>query len=107
MVLMRGLVVLVFGWTLLAGAHANAQQPPSDSWTAVHADAIRGHVEFLANDLLEGRASASRGHDLASAYVAAQFRQYGLKPAGDDAESYYQTVPLLEASPVLPGSSRT
>ena len=105
MVLMRGLVVSVLGWTLLAVAQAHAQTPAPESWTNVRADSIRGHVEFLANDLLEGRASASRGHDLAAAYVAAQFRQYGLKPGGDDADSFYQMVPLLEASPVLPGSA--
>lgn len=73
-------------------------------WNEVQADTIRSHVEFLAADLLEGRATASRGHDIAAAYVAAQFRQAGLQPAGDD-KSYLQKVPLLEATPVLPGSS--
>ena len=71
---------------------------------SVRADAIRGHVEFLASDLLEGRAAATRGYDIAAAYVAAQFRQAGLAPAGDD-DTYLQTVPLLEATPVLPGSA--
>ena len=68
-------------------------------------DAIRGHVEFLASDLLEGRAAASRGYDIAAAYVAAQFRESGLEPLGDDDGGYFQSVPLLEATPVLPGSS--
>lgn len=71
----------------------------------VKADAIRGHVEFLASDLLEGRAAASRGYDIAAAYVASQFRQAGLKPGGDDDETFQQKLPLLEATPVLPGSS--
>jgi hypothetical protein len=48
--------------------------------------------------------SSSRGYDIAAAYVAAQFRQAGLQPGGDD-KSYFQRVPLLEATPVLPGSS--
>ncbi len=104
MVLMRGLAS-VLGWTLLACAHASAQTPVPEPWNVVRADAIRAHVEFLAGDLLEGRASASRGHDLAATYVAAQFRQYGLKPSGDGTDTYFQTVPLLEATPVLPGSS--
>src|SRR5437868_12633567 len=103
MVPMRRLASTLFGCTLLAGAHAGAQAPVPEPLTAVRADAIRSHVEFLANDLLEGRASASRGHDLAAAYVAAQFRQYGIKPAGDTADSFLQTVPLAEATPVLPG----
>ena len=70
----------------------------------VRQEAIRAHVEFLADDLLEGRAAASRGFDLAAAYVAAQFKQAGLAPAGDQG-SYLQRVPLLEATAVLPGSS--
>ena len=38
---------------------------------------IRAHVEFLADDLLEGRDTGSRGHDIAAAYVASQFRALG------------------------------
>jgi hypothetical protein len=92
-----GLLVAAGCWT--AGASAE-----SEPWTLVRQDAIRSHVEFLASDLLEGRAAASRGFDIAAAYVASHFRQYGLRPSGDD-DSYFQTVPLLEATPVLPGSS--
>lgn len=88
--------------SLAAGARAAAAE--REAWTLVRADAIRGHVEFLANDLLEGRAAASRGYDVAAAYVAGQFRQYGLRPSGAG-ESFYQYVPLLEATAVLPGSS--
>lgn len=73
-------------------------------WNEVQPGTIRSHVEFLAADLLEGRATASRGYDIAAAYVASQFRQAGLQPGGDD-KSYLQKVPLLEATPVLPGSS--
>jgi hypothetical protein len=71
---------------------------------ALNAQAIRAHAEFLSSDLLEGRASGSRSYELAAAYVAAQFRQYGLTPAGD-ADGYLQAVPLVEATLVLPGSS--
>lgn len=72
--------------------------------TAIRPEAIRAHVEFLADDLLEGRAAASRGFDVAAAYVTAQFREAGLAPLGDQG-SYLQRVPLLEATAVLPGSS--
>ncbi|HEX2493755.1 MAG TPA: M28 family metallopeptidase, partial [Steroidobacter sp.] len=85
--------------TAVAGAAADA-----GPWKSVSSDAIRGHVEFLASDLLEGRAAASRGYDIAAAYVAAQFREAGLEPGGDQG-GYFQAVPLLEAMPVLPGSS--
>jgi len=70
----------------------------------VRPEAIKAHVEYLADDLLEGRGTGSRGHALAAAYVTAQFKQLGLKPAGDKG-SYLQSVPLIEATLVLPGSA--
>lgn len=86
---------------ITAGSLQAAERGP---WSEVRSESIRSHVEFLAADLLEGRATASRGYDIAAAYVASQFRQAGLQPAGDE-QSYLQRVPLLEATPVLPGSS--
>ncbi len=98
---MRGLP----GFLLPLIAAGSLQAAERGPWSEVQPDAIRSHVEFLAADLLEGRATASRGYDIAAAYVASQFRQAGLQPAGDDEKSYLQKVPLLEATPVLPGSS--
>ncbi len=86
---------------LLSSATSTLADEP---WQHVRQGAIRSHVEFLSSDLLEGRAAASRGFDIAAAYVAAQFRQHGLQPSGDEA-TYFQAVPLLEATPVLPGSA--
>jgi Zn-dependent M28 family amino/carboxypeptidase len=80
----------------------NSHSQPVETAPTLNAQAIRAHAEFLSNDLLEGRATGSRGYELAVAYVAAQFRQAGLAPVGD---SYLQSVPLIEASVVLPGSS--
>ncbi len=54
---------------------------------------LQAHMAFLADDLLEGRETGTRGYDIAARYVAAQFMQMGLKPAGDPG-SYLQTVPL-------------
>ncbi len=55
---------------------------------------IRWHVRFLAHDLLEGRGTGQRGGELAAEYIATQFAEYGLKPAGDHG-SYLQKVPLV------------
>lgn len=96
---MRGLPGLLL--FIASGTLPAAERGP---WSEVQPETIRSHVEFLAGDLLEGRATASRGYDIAAAYVAAQFRQAGLQPGGDD-QSFFQSVPLLEATPVLPGSS--
>jgi Zn-dependent M28 family amino/carboxypeptidase len=48
------------------------------------------HVEALANDGMEGRNTGSPAHKRAAAYVAAQFKQAGLEPAGTD--GYIQPV---------------
>jgi Zn-dependent M28 family amino/carboxypeptidase len=52
---------------------------------------IRAHVQFLADDLLEGRGTGARGGDIAAHYIATQFSLYGLQPAGDDG-GYLQRV---------------
>ena len=42
------------------------------------------HVQFLADDSLEGRGTGSRGFEKAAAYMVEQFRAAGLQPAGVD-----------------------
>jgi hypothetical protein len=56
----------------------------------ISADSLKGHLSFIASDLLEGRDTPSRGLDLAATYIAAQFRRAGLEPIGDD--GYFQTA---------------
>jgi len=48
------------------------------------ADRVKADVTFLADDLLEGRDTGSRGHEIAARYVAQRFAALGLKPLGDD-----------------------
>src|SRR5436190_11986925 len=67
----------------------------------ISADSLKGHVSFLASDLLEGRATPSRGLDLAAEYLAAQFRRAGLEPAGDD--GYFQTAAVTVREPNYDG----
>jgi Zn-dependent M28 family amino/carboxypeptidase len=47
----------------------------------IRPEVIRGHVRYLASDLLEGRGPASRGDQLAEQYIAAQMEGLGLEPA--------------------------
>jgi Zn-dependent M28 family amino/carboxypeptidase len=60
----------------------------------INPDHIRWHVRLLSHDLLEGRGTGQRGGDIAAEYIATQFAEYGLKPAGDNG-SYLQKVPLV------------
>jgi hypothetical protein len=71
----------------------------------ISADSMRGHLSFLASDLLEGRDTPSRGLDLAAEYIAAQFRRAGLDPAGDD--GYFQTVTVKVREPNWDGFRMT
>lgn len=68
---------------------------------AITEAALRGHIRFLADDLLEGRAPGSRGDLLAQKYVAAQFEALGFQPAGPEG-SWFQSVPLVGVAAQLP-----
>jgi Zn-dependent M28 family amino/carboxypeptidase len=61
------------------------------SEASINASNIRAHVQFLSDDLLEGRYPGLRGGELAAKYIATQFATYGLKPAGDDG-TYFQNI---------------
>ena len=54
---------------------------------------LRSNMEFLADDLLEGRNSTSRGERIASLYIAKELQKYGVQPFGDDG-TYYQNFDL-------------
>jgi hypothetical protein len=64
---------------LICGCEARANEP---FWRgaagALSSTAIRAHVEYLTDELLEGRRAASRPEALAARYVAAQLEGYGL-----------------------------
>jgi hypothetical protein len=97
---MRALpVALLLGVTLLA---ADENRVVADH---ISADSMRGHLSFLASDLLEGRDTPSRGLDLAAEYIAAQFRRAGLEPAGDD--GYFQTATVKVREPNWDGFRMT
>src|SRR5207253_4348407 len=57
-------------------------------------EAIRAHMRFLSDDLLEGRGTGTRGYQLAAEYVAAQYQSFGLKPGAG--KSYLQNVPFRQ-----------
>lgn len=67
--------------------------PADDASQAIRPEAIRAHMRFLADDLLEGRATGTRGHEIAARYMASEFEAMGLEPAGDN-RTYFQRVPL-------------
>ncbi|MBV9773376.1 MAG: peptidase M28, partial [Gemmatimonadetes bacterium] len=62
----------------------------------IRPEVIDGHLRFLSHPLLEGRAPGTRGGQVASEYILAQFRRIGLQPVGG---SYLQPVPLVGMIP--------
>ena len=65
---------------------------------AVDPKVLRAHLEFLADDALEGRRPGTRGGELAAKYIAAQFERLGLEPAGDSG-TYFHRVPIITLTP--------
>jgi len=60
-------------------------------------DRVRAHVAFLADDLLEGRDTGSRGNEIAARYVANQFASFGLKPGGENG-TWYQRITFQQTN---------
>ena len=88
------------GLAVLAGLLVAAKPAVAPADEAA-ANRVRGHVQFLASDELEGRGTGSRGYDVAAAYVAAQFASLGLKPAGAGG-SWYLQVPFRTSTHARP-----
>lgn len=98
---MRSTLALLIPLAIAPMASMPAQQAPSAGSrvaAAVNGAVLRSHLEYLADDALEGRAPGTRGGDLAAKYIAAQFRRLGLEPAGDSG-SYFQRVPIISLTP--------
>lgn len=55
------------------------------------AQEIRGAMEFLASDAMQGRGSGTHDELLAAVYLASQLREIGIEPAGDNG-GYIQNV---------------
>jgi hypothetical protein len=64
----------------------------ADALQRIRPAALRAHMAFLADDLLEGRGTATRGHEIAARYVAAQLEDLGLEPGAGG--SWLQAVPM-------------
>lgn len=76
---------------LLLSTAASAQIAAAPQFSA---ERFRSHVAFLADDLLEGRNTGERGHEIAARYVASQLAGLGVTPGvnGD----WFQRVPFVE-----------
>ncbi len=77
--------LVLFAWLgFLPTLQANAEDSSST---------LLKHLRFLASDELKGRGNNSREINVAAEYLAAQFRDHGLQPAGERG-SYFQPFEL-------------
>ena len=86
--MIRFVLLIPFGVALFLGQSVHAADLSSDlgkQWWK--------HIEFLADDKLEGRNAGSEGHKKAAAYVSREFERAGLAAGGK--KSYIQPVPLV------------
>jgi len=91
---------LALGLLLSAGlSQTSSQSLPSGPVGVINEASIRGHMEFLAGDALNGRGSGTRDEWLAAAYIASQFRRWGIEPLGDDGD-FVQKVSVSRAAPL-------
>jgi len=70
---------------------------PAVLWAAGCANVLerrfQAHIGFLASDALEGRGVGTPGIEAAAKYIAEQFGDLGLSPAGDDG-TYFSTFSM-------------
>jgi Zn-dependent M28 family amino/carboxypeptidase len=87
-------IVASVGFAMTLAVTAFAQTPPvalKSAEAGIRPENIRAHVQYLSDDLLEGRYPGLRGGELAAKYIATQFALNGLEPAGDN-DTYFQNI---------------
>lgn len=63
---------------------------------------LQSHIQYLADDKLEGRRTGTNGEKLAMEYISSQFRATGLQPKGSD--GYYQAFEVNEGKQIDPST---
>ena len=66
---------------------------------------IRQHIEFLADDALEGRMTGSEGAKRAAEHIATQFEELNLKPINDTA-TYFQEFEFTAGRRIISEENR-
>ena len=88
------LLLLALACALCAQAHAAPQKADTSQTLAV---SVRGHMNTLASDAMQGRGSATKNEVVAAKYIAGELKRYGIQPAGDKG-GYIQTGQLPPGS---------
>ncbi|HEY1937327.1 MAG TPA: M28 family peptidase [Candidatus Angelobacter sp.] len=86
-------IILFIALTSFVAAqdHANLPASAQKAMNSIDAEKIRATVKYLSADALQGRGTGQKGGDMAADWIGAQFKSYGLLPAGDSG-TYFQQV---------------
>jgi Zn-dependent M28 family amino/carboxypeptidase len=99
---LRGWVCFTFGgFCLFSSWIANADDaidspPVASAANSIRPAAIRAHMRFLSDSLLQGRAPGTPGFAIAALYVASELEAIGLQPSAAGG-SWFQMVPFRKS----------
>lgn len=93
----RVALVAVIAGVLWVPMLAQSKKPPVAAATTVRVDGkiIKSYIEFMAADDKEGRKSLTPGYEKTAQWAADKFKEWGVKPAGDNG-GYLQDVPIAQ-----------
>jgi hypothetical protein len=83
----------IFLFLVIVSSTPAANDAADRAMSTIRPEAIRADMRFLSDSLLEGRQTGTRGHEIAAKFMAAQFEELGLEPAGNKG-TYFQSVPF-------------
>lgn len=106
------LIAVLLGASLIAAGPLPLAEGPQvqAALDRISAGSMRGNLSFLASDALEGRATPSRGLEIAAEFIASQFRRAGLQPPNLDGKTpgdYFQVADFTRLNPRTEGFSLT
>jgi aminopeptidase YwaD len=97
---MSSLRAAILSLLLFVFAAASAQKLKKADKAIV--DNLRRHIQYLADDKLEGRRAGTEGERLAMEYIISQFKEIGISPKGT--EYYPQSFDINEGKQIGPST---
>lgn len=85
-----------FSCAILSPSVLSAQTPKERGLQTIHEHQTHNYLEFLADDLLEGRDAGMRGGKIAARYIVSLLKEWEIAPF--QAEGYYQPFDVAQVT---------
>ena len=103
---MKKLLLVVLLFTTVAQAQSKRKKRLAEEKASMELVAnLKLHIQYLADDKLEGRRTGTKGEQLALNYIVQQYQQIGLQPKGK--EGYVQTFEINEGKKITTATNLT